>query len=286
MNLVQLFNSMSVQSSDGESCRAAAAGNGGQFDLFGETGTAKKCYSTMQAADIAIISMLYPNAALYSGAGADLSILPPNARCLYELSVNAFDAVVHGWMSELSITTEIVRFGRKILLAAGSAQNQMMQRQAAEQAATDRGDPDVQAVQATGRKVWHEIHRLMGLLRFSPDESGLYVAECEPDHFVLPALGPHFCDRFGGTPWAIIDNKRRLCLLCREGKSPEFLGLDSEAASLAANSNAACGEWEGLWRLYHRTINNESRNNPGLQKNFMPKRYWKYLTEMNTDSTQ
>ena len=36
---------------------------------------------------------------------------------------------------------------------------------------------------------------------------------------------------------------------------------------------------EDLWRLYHRSINNESRNNPGLQRQFMPSRYRKYLNE-------
>jgi len=39
---------------------------------------------------------------------------------------------------------------------------------------------------------------------------GMDIARCEPDHLVLPALGPHFRERFGQTPWAIIDEKRRL----------------------------------------------------------------------------
>jgi probable DNA metabolism protein len=38
-------------------------------------------------------------------------------------------------------------------------------------------------------------------------------------------------------------------------------------------------EWEELWKHYHKTINNEDRDNPGLQKQLMPKRYWKYLPE-------
>jgi probable DNA metabolism protein len=38
--------------------------------------------------------------------------------------------------------------------------------------------------------------------------------------------------------------------------------------------------WEDLWRTYHRAINNPCRKNPGLQRQFMPLRYWKYLSEM------
>jgi hypothetical protein len=219
---------------------------------------------------------------LHSDGGLDLSELPANARRLYELSVNAFDAIVHAWMNELPITPEIIRFGKKILAAAdlvktsGSATGEleMAERKAAEIACADRGDSDVRAVLDSAYKVWHEIHRLTGLLRFHPDEGGVYTAHCGPDHFILPALGPHFRDRFGETPWAIIDEKRRLCLRCHSGQQLEFYGMPDSPES------PQDGDWGNLWRLYHKTINNESRKNPGLQKQFMPKRYWKYLTEL------
>jgi len=191
-------------------------------------------------------------------------------------------------MSELPVTAEIVRFGRKVLAAAG--------RREAYLAATDRGDPDVQAVEAAAYRVWHEFDRLRGLLRFSPDANGEYIARCEPDHFVLPALGPHFRERFGQTPWAIIDEKRRLCLRCDQEQALEFFYYNESENMVKPDSGSAGGfpqvfaghvptsyptdEWEDLWRLYHKTINNESRSNPELQKQFMPKRYWKYLTEM------
>ncbi|MCL2215341.1 MAG: DUF4130 domain-containing protein, partial [Treponema sp.] len=38
-------------------------------------------------------------------------------------------------------------------------------------------------------------------------------------------------------------------------------------------------KWEALWKHYHKTINNESRDNPNLQRQLMPRRYWKYLPE-------
>jgi probable DNA metabolism protein len=208
-------------------------------------------------------------AGLYSPEGVNFSALPEVAGRLFELSANAFDAIVHAGMSELPISREIARYGRKVLNAG--------QRQAADRAACDRGDPDVRAVLDAAYKVWHEIDRLRGLLRFSPDENGVYIARCEPDHFVLPALGPHFRERFGETPWAVIDEKRRLCLHCDGGGEPEICRT-GDGCSIAGNP--ADGEWEKLWRHYHKTINNESRNNPDLQRRFMPKRYWKYLTEV------
>ncbi|MCL2139473.1 MAG: TIGR03915 family putative DNA repair protein, partial [Treponema sp.] len=150
-------------------------------------------------------------------------------------------------------------------------------RQAAEQAAADRGNPDVLAVQAAAYKTWHEIHRMLGLLRFCPDENSVYTAYCEPDHFILPALGPHFKDRFGKNAWAVIDKKRSLCLRCISGQNLEFSGCSE---NYSVELPASQGKWEQLWKQYHSAINNETRANPKLQKSFMPKRYWKYLSEM------
>ena len=214
---------------------------------------------------------------LYSQAGVDFSALPPDARRLFEMSANAFDAIAGAWMSELPITAEIISFGRKVLTAGGLVSSDgHAGRKAADRAATDRGDPDTRAVLNAAGRVWHEINRMQGLLRFCPDEDGAYIACCEPDHFVLPALGPHFRARFGQTPWAIIDNRRRVFLRCEQGREPQFCFLgDGESSNRMPG-----GEWEDLWRLYHKTINNESRNNPELQRSLMPRRYWKYLTEL------
>jgi probable DNA metabolism protein len=129
-------------------------------------------------------------------------------------------------------------------------------------------------------KFLHEIHRMMGLLRFTPNEDGIYIARCEPDYMILPALGPYFKERFGNTPWAIIDEKRRLCIRCLNG-TLEFLKMDKDSVPL---KEPVGGKWESLWRHYHKTINNESRNNPGLQRQFMPRRYWKYLSELSGEN--
>jgi probable DNA metabolism protein len=262
----------------GDSTDSAGEDGGQQGELFGDPIPNENRCLPPDNADIAIM------AALHASDGMDIAVLPPNARRLFELSVDAFEAIVHAWMSELPITAETIRFGQKILAAADAAggieaaqqRAADAQRQAADTAATDRGDADTRAVREAAYKVWREIHRLMGLLRFSPDENGVYIARCEPDHLTLPALGPHFRERFGQTPWAMIDEKRCLGVSC-SGTSLEFFSIDKNRASL---ENQPDSEWENLWRHYHKTINNESRNNPDLQRRFMPQRYWKYLTEL------
>ena len=202
----------------------------------------------------------------------DSSLLEGSARRLFELSFNAFDLFLHAWLSELPVEEETVRFGRKVLAAAeGAAVSE--QKSLAEKAVVDRGDSDTLAVLDAAYKVQREIERMMGLLRFFPND-GVYTARCAPDHFVLPALERYFSARFGETSWAIIDEKRGLCL-SRFPPAPAELVLETESVQGEGGD-----EWENLWRHYHSTINNEQRKNPALQRQFMPKRYWKYLPEM------
>ena len=124
-------------------------------------------------------------------------------------------------------------------------------------------------------KVGHEVHRMMGLLRFSPNEEGGFTARCAPDHYILPALAAFFTARFGETPWSIIDEKRGLVLRRLPGEKAQIFDMDEETA----RETKAADEWEELWKHYHKTINNESRDNPKLQRQLMPRRYWKYLPE-------
>jgi probable DNA metabolism protein len=141
--------------------------------------------------------------------------------------------------------------------------------------------------EAYHKKLWKEFDRLRGLLRFKPVSqkrsagggeaynSVRYIARCAPDYFVLPLLADHFFLRFGGTPWAIIDEKRRLVLSCDPGKRPVLTCEENRGPPDAGEWD----DWEKLWKNYFHSINNENRNKPQLQKQFLPRRYWKYLTE-------
>ena len=127
-------------------------------------------------------------------------------------------------------------------------------------------------------KVQHEIHRMMGFLRFTPNEDGEFIAKCAPDHNILPALAEYFTARFGETPWSIIDEKRGLCLRRLPGEQAKMTIIEDKPAANSAEQST--DEWEELWKHYHKTINNEDRDNPKLQRQFLPKRYWKYLPEV------
>jgi probable DNA metabolism protein len=201
-------------------------------------------------------------------------------RDLFEKSPSAYADFVNAWMSEFPIEDAIVRFGLKTLIS--------------EHAAVDRGDPDVRKVLEAAFKAARETDRLMGLLRFSPSSgdsnAAFFTARCSPDHHVLPALAGHFTSRFGSTPWAIIDERRGVALIREQGKDPGFVKAGAGNFGKTGHGrrgpddprDAAGDPWADLWRLYHRSVNNEARKNTGLQRQFMPVRYRKYLTEFDS----
>jgi len=213
----------------------------------------------------------------YFSTEFNISRLEGTARDLFELSANAFYGIILAWISELPIEKEIISFGREILAAAQNFDNSDDKRRAADKAANNRANSDTLTVLKTADKVQVEIHRMEGLLRFSVNEDGQYVARCEPDHFILPCLEEFFTARFGDTPWAIIDEKRGLRLERKPGDRAKINILEE---SLEGFPSAKNNEWEELWKHYHKTINNEDRKNSDLQRKLMPKRYWKHLPEM------
>ena len=206
----------------------------------------------------------------------------PDEFCelLFEVSVDAYYSALYAMMSELPIREQISGFIKKVSEAADVSEGStsLAARTSASRAASDRGDPDVLTVLNAAYKVQHEIHRLTGLLRFSPNDEGMYIARCSPDHYILPALTEHFSARFGGTPWAIIDEKRKVCLCRQKFEPPKLIPL-SVFSTLASSEESSADIWQELWRLYHCSVNNESKKNLRLQRQFLPERYRKYLPE-------
>ena len=243
-------------------------------DLFGLSSDSQQTPAQRyNQVDLELISSFY-------SVSFKTNMLEKTARRFYELNADAFTAFILAWMSELPIKKEILAFGRNVLAARDKRE--------AEIAANDRGNDDTRAVLNASGKVQFEIHRMYGILRFFPGSEGEYIARCSPDFLILPALGGYFTARFGDTPWVIIDEKRSLILSrLRSNSAEEGLPLKTEIqildGHLAGNSGHNTDEWEDLWRHYHKIINNESRNNPDLQRQLMPKRYWKYLPEVKID---
>ncbi|HCL57439.1 MAG TPA: hypothetical protein DHW82_10585 [Spirochaetia bacterium] len=135
--------------------------------------------------------------------------------------------------------------------------------------------PLIHKIHAVSRKVIIEIHRLKGFLRFKELKNSLFYAELSPDFNIIQFLAPHFAKRFSAIQWLIHDVKRNTCIYFNDGKW-ELFQMDEIKKELLSEKEK---DIENLWKEYFQSTAIRERKNLRLQKQFMPKRYWKYLTE-------
>lgn len=138
------------------------------------------------------------------------------------------------------------------------------------------GNPYVSPMEKAEKKVTFEVHRLFGLLRFSVLESGILYAVIEPDHDILEFLADHFSDRYKNDPFIIHDQRRNKALVAQSGQWYITDFTEKTLPHLSKNEK----EYRALWKEYFQSIAIKERTNPRCQKNFMPVRYWKHLTEI------
>jgi probable DNA metabolism protein len=138
---------------------------------------------------------------------------------------------------------------------------------------------DAYAHLKTAYRAGREIDRLKGLLRFTQNRDGVFIARCAPDYDILSAFAEHFTGRFGEADWAIVDEKRNKVLMRQKKQAARLTRFDPNHPWFT--DKGAGDPWEDLWKNYHTAVNNKTRANPKLQRQFMPNRYWKYLPEMD-----
>ncbi|NBG88691.1 TIGR03915 family putative DNA repair protein [Isachenkonia alkalipeptolytica] len=126
------------------------------------------------------------------------------------------------------------------------------------------------------QKVLREKHRMLGLTRFMELEDGTLYGKIQPKYNILGLIAPHFADRLGPERWMIHDEGRNLLVIGTQGSwlQREY-NIDG---ALKLHQREAM--FQSLWKEFHQSIAITERKNKKLQQQFMPKRYWKHLTEM------
>lgn len=140
------------------------------------------------------------------------------------------------------------------------------------------GDPVVFDVQSLEKKVSREKERMLQFVRFSVMKNEVLYAKIEPDHDVLELTAHHFCDRYKNDPFIIHDVKRSKALIAFRGEWYTAPFEETDIPELSADEE----EYRRLWKNYFDNIAIKERINPKCQRNFMPMKYRKHLTEMNT----
>lgn len=148
----------------------------------------------------------------------------------------------------------------------------------------DLANPTVIQIHKLDRKVLREAHRVLMFIRFEQAADGTFFGPFAPKYDVIPLVISHFKERFASQQWLIYDTLRSYGYY--------FDGINLEQVSIekpnfvpeTGNLNAGIrsdseNDWQELWRTYFKNIAIQERKNLLVQRNFMPKRFWKYLTE-------
>lgn len=129
--------------------------------------------------------------------------------------------------------------------------------------------------------VSHETHKFKGFVRFKELENNVLYAEIEPVNNVLFLISKHFAKRLKNEYWIIKDVKRNILSIYDK---KEFIIVSDDEFVLATDKVSDKEKlMVDLWKVFYKTIGIGERKNDRCRMNFMPKRYWKYLTEMSDE---
>ncbi len=149
---------------------------------------------------------------------------------------------------------------------------------------TDLGDPDVLDVVNSARKVKKEAHRIKMFVRLQKTKDGIYFGGIDPLYDILPLVIEHFRSRYADQQWLIYDLKRNYGAFFNK-KTVEEVVLSPQSVNLHTGKvqenilEEDDAFYQTLWKSYFKHISIGERRNLRLQRQNMPRRFWKYLTE-------
>ncbi|WP_294079499.1 TIGR03915 family putative DNA repair protein [Proteiniphilum sp. UBA5384] len=149
------------------------------------------------------------------------------------------------------------------------------------------GDDDVLRIRDIAQKVATDAHKLVQFVRFQETVDGIWFAPVSPRYNVLSLIVPHFKSRYAGQPWIIYDTVRNVGLYYDTRTVQEISFSQKDLAELKSGKpgNEKLSDEEAffqqLWKEYFQSITIKERINLKLQRQHMPKRYWKYLPEIS-----
>lgn len=152
----------------------------------------------------------------------------------------------------------------------------------------DLGNLNVLELVQTVKSVGREKHRMEAFVRFEHTVEDIYFARVEPDFNVLPLIGEHFRQRYQDQHWAIYDLARGYGIYYDKSQStpkrPAALQTITELDEAVLRNPASIHSedeqrYQRFWQGYFTNVNIKERKNPRLHKQYLPQRYWKYLSE-------
>lgn len=134
----------------------------------------------------------------------------------------------------------------------------------------------VHALRKAASVVSTEALHYLQFIRFSASNSAL-TATISPESFILPLIAGHFCERYLNETFIIYDDTHGAALIYQNYKHA-IIPVEEYSPPPVSSEELA---YRKLWKLFYDTVAIQERFNPKCRRNFMPKKYWKHLTELN-----
>lgn len=129
--------------------------------------------------------------------------------------------------------------------------------------------------------VGHETHKLKGFTRFRELENKVLYAEINPENDILFFLSLHFKRRLPNEFWIIKDVNHHIYSIYNK---KDFIIVPESSFSLSTIKNSKEEDlFNKMWHTFYQTIAIKERKNDRCRMNFMPKKYWKYITEVSDE---
>lgn len=126
--------------------------------------------------------------------------------------------------------------------------------------------------------VKRENHKYKGFVRFKELDNYVLYSEIEPENNILFLLSTHFKNRLKNENWIIKDIKRGIVSVYDKKK---LYILDANDFILPSQKESEVERhYQEMWKEFYKTIGIKERKNDRCRMNFMPKKYWKHIIEM------
>lgn len=181
-----------------------------------------------------------------------------------KISQRAQEIVYRAWLSEDENAPDLIYYFLRIGYKMGGRVTDYLQ------------DQRISKIIDLDRKVGREAHRFLGLLRFKEVAEGIFYAGYEPDYNITILIAPHFVRRLSMQSFIIHDRKRNISAVF-DGSE---LVITDKVPQVGDEKTVEEDEYAALWKAFFKSIAIKERRNPRAQMRFMPKKYWKNLTEM------
>lgn len=188
-----------------------------------------------------------------------------------KMSKQACNMLIHAWLSEVQGCDNVIfRYIRKMIDSSITIE-------------TNFHDKDVFELHQLAKKVRKEKHYLEMFVRFQKVADDIFFSPVSPIYNALPLVIDHFKDRFADQRWLIYDIKRRYGYFYDLNTVEEITLTDENLLLRGKLDDNLMAEdekrFQELWKGYFKAMTIKERINLRHQRQQMPRRFWKFLTE-------